>query len=102
MRNILKIGWVALMLVVGVTAAVPANAQISAELAKKCRALMIKANPVEVYGRPAALPRNELISGVRSPAGQHAPSRAEASGPRGSMRAALPRGLLAMLLPQPH
>ena len=50
MRNILKISWVALMLVVGVTAAVPANAQISAELAKKCRALMIKAHPVELHG----------------------------------------------------
>ena len=30
--------------------ATPVNAQISAELAKKCRALMIKAHPTEVYG----------------------------------------------------
>jgi hypothetical protein len=50
MRNILRIGWVALVLAVGVTAAVPANAQSSAELANICRALMIKAHPVELYG----------------------------------------------------
>jgi hypothetical protein len=30
--------------------ATPVNVQISAELAKKCRALMIKAHPTEVYG----------------------------------------------------
>ena len=45
-RNI----WFVLALVLGFTAAAPVNAQISVELAKKCRSLMIKAHPTELYG----------------------------------------------------
>jgi hypothetical protein len=45
-RNI----WFVLALVLGFTAAAPVHAQISVELAKKCRSLMIKAHPTELYG----------------------------------------------------
>jgi len=38
----------ALALLVGIVAA-PVNAQISADLAKKCRAEMIKAHPTELF-----------------------------------------------------
>lgn len=42
--------WTAMLLAVAVTAATPARAEITADLAKKCRALMIKAVPTVVFG----------------------------------------------------
>ncbi len=41
---------VAFALTLTIGAASPANAQISAELAKKCQQLMVKAHPTELYG----------------------------------------------------
>jgi hypothetical protein len=43
--------WFIIALVLGFLAMEPANARITVELAKKCRALMIKAHPIKLYGR---------------------------------------------------
>lgn len=45
-----RIVWFALALTLGFVAATPLHAQISVELAKKCRALMVKAHPSVLYG----------------------------------------------------
>ena len=50
MRDFSSKSWFVLALVLGFTAAAPVHAQISVDLAKKCRSLMIKAHPTELYG----------------------------------------------------
>ena len=43
--------WIALAVTAATMAiAPPAHAQISADLAKQCRAMMLKAHPTEMYG----------------------------------------------------
>ena len=44
-----NIGFILALMLSFMTAA-PVNAQISVDLAKKCRALMIKVHPTELYG----------------------------------------------------
>jgi hypothetical protein len=50
MRDFSSKSWFVLALVLGFMAAAPVHAQISVDLAKKCRSLMIKAHPTELYG----------------------------------------------------
>jgi hypothetical protein len=54
MKNLAKVILVVLAPVFAVGAVGPVQAQISAELAKKCRALMVKAHPTKLYGRTGA------------------------------------------------
>jgi hypothetical protein len=49
MCDIAKVIGVILVLITGVIAS-PAHAQINADVAKKCRALMVKAHPIDVFG----------------------------------------------------
>ena len=49
MRDFSRLFLAALVLMVTSGVVLPANAQISAEVAKKCRELMIKAHPTELY-----------------------------------------------------
>ena len=50
MRAFSSKSWFVLALVLGFTTAAPVHGQISVELAKKCRSLMIRAHPTELYG----------------------------------------------------
>ncbi len=51
MRNISRFAWAGIVMVLATSATTGVEAQISAELAKKCRALMIKAHPTVLYGK---------------------------------------------------
>jgi hypothetical protein len=50
MRHFNNIASFSFALMVGFSAVAPANAQISVDLAKKCRMLMLKAAPIRIYG----------------------------------------------------
>ena len=51
MRSSIGAGLLTLALALGLSsAATPLRAEISAELAKKCRAMMIEAHPTQMYG----------------------------------------------------
>jgi hypothetical protein len=50
MRHFNNIALFSFALMVGFSSVTPANAQISADLAKKCRMLMLKAAPIRIYG----------------------------------------------------
>jgi len=43
--------WFTIPIAIATAAAAPANAGISVELAKKCRAMMVKAHPSILFGR---------------------------------------------------
>ena len=50
MYDFSRLIWIAFALTLMIGTAPPANAQISADLAKKCQELMVKAHPTELYG----------------------------------------------------
>ncbi len=87
MNNLSRAIWFVLAVTIGTSTANPVDAQISAELAKKCRALMIAAHPTKLYARTGTeaaqrayfqkcISRNGDMPETPQGSGSHSPSAA--------------------------